>query len=486
MGSGSVAFQEKIVAEYGPTLKLNGGFGEESISTADPSAVYSVLVKERPKYERSLGALLSVGSILGGGLLAKGGQPVLNHQPIQTKCTREHEGDEHRTHRKMPIFAGIAKQTCKAIKDELNASKNSPKEVDVFTWTTTAALELVGEAGLGYSFSSFTGEQNEYNIAIKSVLQVFTKIVPFMTLIPFVYRIGIYKRCDMLRKKSRQALISSDDDLSPQAGRGRDIVTLLMKANEAEGSEFYVDHQEMVGHMNTFIFAGHETTSSAVARILDVLADQPHIQTHLGEETQNYFENNPNGTNYDGLLELPYLDGAVRETLRLYTPVSFINRTVYLYLEQSRPFPVETSSGKLTSIPIKKGTRVFMSISVANRDERIWGEHAREFLPGRWIGTKIDEVTRPGAQPPGVYSSMMTFGAGPRACISLSWKLVECMHVRWNVRIANPSSTGMITEFVKDFKFEPSKKSTAGKSSICKYHTYGRILGVLQGCPSYL
>ncbi|CAE6421921.1 unnamed protein product [Rhizoctonia solani] len=58
MGSGSTAFQEKIVAEYGRTLKLNGGFGEEFIFTADPSALYSVLVKERPKYERPLGALL--------------------------------------------------------------------------------------------------------------------------------------------------------------------------------------------------------------------------------------------------------------------------------------------------------------------------------------------------------------------------------------------------------------------------------------------
>ncbi|CUA75706.1 Cytochrome P450 4V2 [Rhizoctonia solani] len=450
VGSGSIAFQEKIIAEYGSTLKLNGGLGEEFIFTTDPSAMYSVLVKERPKFERPLGSLLLIRSILGGGLLAKG-------------------GDEHRIHRKMPIFMGISKQTCHGIKKELQASKSSSKEVDIFYWTTVAALELVGEAGLGYSFSSFTGERNEYNIAIKSVSRVFTKIVPFMTLIPFIYRIGTpsfrqwilqhipHRDLQRLRYavviqnsqaeevlRTREALISSGKDLSSQAGRGRDIVTLLMKAGEKEGSGFHVDHQEMIGHMNTFIFVGHETTSSAVARILDILADQPHIQMQLREEIRQYFENNSKDTNYDGLLELPYLDGVVRETLRLYAPVSFINRICEEDTVLPLQHPVETPSGNLTSIPIKKGTRVFMSISVSNRDERIWGEQASQFMPERWIGSKIDEITQPGSHVPGIYSSMMSFGAGPRACIGFKFAIME-------IKV-------MIAELVKDFKFEPSQE----------------------------
>ncbi|CAE6461554.1 unnamed protein product [Rhizoctonia solani] len=365
----------------------------------------------------------------------------------------------------MPVFMGVAKQTCQGIKKELRVSGSSSEEVDVFYWTTIAALELVGEAGLGYSFSSFTGERNEYSIAIKSVIQIFTKVVPFMALIPFIYRIGTplfrqwllkyipHKDLQRLRYavglqnaqaeevlRAREALISSDSDLSSQASRGRDIVTLLMKAGEKAGPESGVNHQEMVGHMNTFIFAGHETTSSAVARILDILAHQPQIQVQLRAEIRQYFENDPSGTDYDGLLELPYLDGVVRETLRLYAPASFINRTCEKDAIISLAYPVETPSERLTSIPIKKGTRVFMSISVSNRDERIWGERASEFMPERWIGSKIDDITQPGSLVPGIYSSMMTFGAGPRACILAFFSEV------------------MITELVKEFKFEPSQE----------------------------
>ncbi|CAE7190749.1 unnamed protein product [Rhizoctonia solani] len=410
VGSGSIGFQEKIMADYGPTLKLNGGFGEELILTSDSAAIYSVL---------------------------------------------------------MPVFMGIAKQTCQGIQKELKVLNNSSKEVDVFYWTTVAALELVGEAGLGYSFSSFSGERNEYNTAIKSVLQVFTKFVPFMTLMPLLYRIGTpsfrewalrhipHRDLQRLRYavgiqnaqaeevlRAREALISSGGDLSSQAGRGCDIVTLL---SEKDGSEFYVDHQELVGHMNTFIFGGHETTSSAVARILDIIANQPRVQARLREEISQYFENNPNDTNYDGLLELPYLDGVVRETLRLHAPAVFMNRTCEKDTVLPLQCPIETQSGKIASIPIKKGTRVFISISASNRDERVWGEHAHEFKPERWIGSKIDEITQPGSHVPGIYSSMMTFGAGPRACIGFKFAIME-------IKV-------MIAELVKDFKFEPSQET---------------------------
>ncbi|KAL5633803.1 hypothetical protein ACGC1H_005858 [Rhizoctonia solani] len=369
----------------------------------------------------------------------------------------------------MPIFMGIAKETCRGIKKDFELSKSSSKEVDIFPWATAAALELVGEAGLGYSFSSFTGERNEYNIAIKSVMLVISKIDPFIKLLPYVYRIGTPSIRRWILKhiphndlqqlqyavgiqnqqaeeviQSRQALISSGEDLSSQAGRGRDIMTLLMKANGAAGSDSYIDHQGMVGHMNTFVFAGHETTSTAVARILDVLADQPKVQMRLREEIREYFQNNPNDTHYDGLLELPYLDAVIREILRLYPPVSFLNRICEEDTILPLQYPVETPSGKITSIPIKKGTRIFMSISVSNRHRRIWGERAHEFVPERWIGSKIDEVTQPGADLPGVYSSMMTFGAGSRACLGFKFAIME-------IKV-------MIAELLKDFKFEPSQE----------------------------
>ena len=44
--------------------------------------------------------------------------------------------------------------------------------MDIFPWTTSPALELIGEAGLGYSFQSFTGQRNRYKAAIRDVVYV--------------------------------------------------------------------------------------------------------------------------------------------------------------------------------------------------------------------------------------------------------------------------------------------------------------------------
>jgi cytochrome P450 len=66
--------------------------------------------------------------------------------------------------------------------------------------------------------------------------------------------------------------------------------------------------------------------STAVARLLDVLASHPTVQEKLREEIRQYLEGYPDDSHYDGLLELPYLDGVVRETLRLYGPFTLLTR----------------------------------------------------------------------------------------------------------------------------------------------------------------
>ncbi|KAL5633807.1 hypothetical protein ACGC1H_005861 [Rhizoctonia solani] len=368
----------------------------------------------------------------------------------------------------MPIFMDIAKETTKAINKELASSKGG-KNVDVFPWATAAALDLVGEAGLGFAFHSFSGERNEYSTAIKSVTQSFAKIGPFLMLLPYVHRIGtpafrqwvlslipsttIQKLRHAVKLqneqaeevlRARQALLSAGNDLSSATGRGRDIMTLLMKANESEGSESYIDRESMIGHMNVFIFAGHETTSTAVSRILEVLAQHPDVQVRLREELRQYFEANTNETHHDALLELPYLDGTVREALRLYPPVAIIGRTCEEDTVLPLDYPVDTPSGKITSLPINKGARIFMSNVYFNRNKAIWGEQAEEFMPERWIGHKIDEVTQAGSRLPGVYSSMMTFGSGSYACIGFKFAVME-------IKV-------MLAELILNFKFEPAEE----------------------------
>ncbi|KAF8598926.1 cytochrome P450 [Ceratobasidium sp. AG-I] len=449
-GLGVVEFQENVVSSYGPTARLYGPLGEEMIYTIDPAIMHAVLVKDRANFERPLGGTLFIRAAFGGGgLLGL-------------------TGEEHRLHRKMPVFMGIAQETCNGIEKDLAGAKEA-KEIDIFPWTTSAALELIGEAGLGYSFQSFTGQRNRYKTAIRDVVKLFSQCGPFTKLLPYVHNLGTptlrqwvlrYNPIKLVRRfaeavsiqnalaeevlQARRELISAGVDLSSEPGRGRDIMTLLMKANEAEGSENHIDRQTMIGHMSVFIFAGHETTSTAISRILVILAQNSKVQTKLREEVTAYFKGHQDDSNHDDLLELPYLDAVVRETLRLYGPVTHVARASLEDIVLPLEYPIETSQGTITSIPTKKGTKIIMSIVMANRYEKIWGERSHEFWPERWTDRKLDKVTEPGPHFPGVYSSMMTFGGGPTSCIGFKFAVME--------------TKVMIAALVHKFKFEPSKE----------------------------
>ncbi|CAE6534375.1 unnamed protein product [Rhizoctonia solani] len=429
-GLHGIEFQGEVLKTYGPTVRMAGALGEEFIFTLDPSFIHTVFVKDRSKFGRSKGGTLMIRSVFGPGLAALTGEehrqqrkllnPVFTEQHLRERDGKlfVHGCRSELTTKspQLPIFTGVAKQACQAIDQSL-----STDVIDMIPWTTAAALELIGEAGMGYSFNSFAGERNEYSIASKSVARLFVKLVPFIPIYPYLARLPIthnmlsYFPFPLLRQvlkvtniqneqaeqiiRERKDMLANGADLESVTGRGKDILTQLIpvKANE-EG---------------IFIFAGYETTSSTIARILDVLANNPEIQDRLRSEVLERQE--------EGVLELPYLDAVVKETLRLYAPASYISRICEEDTVVPLSYPVSTPSGTITSLPIKKGTRLALSVTFSNRDEKAWGKKADEFWPDRWL--EAEQPGNPSLQC--VYSSMMTFGIGQYACIGFKFAVME-------------------------------------------------------------
>ena len=72
----------------------------------------------------------------------------------------------------------------------------------------------------------------------------------------------------------------------------------------------------LTSHARTFVFGGIDTTSSALFRLLHLLAQHESVQAQLRKEIREaratYGE-----LDYDQLSELPYLDAVCKETLRL-------------------------------------------------------------------------------------------------------------------------------------------------------------------------
>ena len=76
--------------------------------------------------------------------------------------------------------------------------------------------------------------------------------------------------------------------------------------------------------------------------------------------------------------------------------------------------PLKLSGGRsITEIPISKGQNIWINLPGYNRLPSIFGENVHDFNIDRWLDNKLEEL--PGMV--GLYSNLITFGHGPRACI---------------------------------------------------------------------
>ncbi|CAE6447740.1 unnamed protein product [Rhizoctonia solani] len=331
------------------------------------------------------------------------------------------------------------------------------KEIDMLRWCSSTALELIGTAGIGHSFGILHGVESEYSDAIKNFFPALAQIAPMRSLFPVVYRMGPswlqeklaewapnaaireMKHIVDVQERQAQDILSQKKKALNDANKSKDmndIMSVLLKANMEAREEDRLPEDQLIGQMNTLIFAGHETTSGSLTRTLHLLASHTAIQDRLRAELQE----TSGSLSYDELNALPYLDALCREVLRLYTPSPYIERVALKDWLVPLKYPVKGKDGSLISeIHVRKGTKIYVSIKEANRSRETWGEDADEFKPERWLGELPQSVAD--ARTPGIYSSMMTFSGGPRSCIGFKFSILEMKIV--------------LSTLVKSFKFAP-------------------------------
>ena len=200
---------------------------------------------------------------------------------------------------------------------------------------------------------------------------------------------------------------------------------------------------EMISQCILFFIAGYETTASALTLTIHNMMVHPEIQERVYEEIEKVLQELAKEHNEadlpESLLELVNLDnlsqfkllGAVLdETLRLYAPANFLERTC------TNDVTIESSDGK-TKIDFKKGDLVHMPVYVVHRDERYFPEPSK-FDPERFLGEREKEHHR---------YSYIPFGAGPRNCVARTFALLEAklalLHCIYNYRFAVSSKTSI-------------------------------------------
>ncbi|KAK9921137.1 hypothetical protein M0R45_029662 [Rubus argutus] len=176
----------------------------------------------------------------------------------------------------------------------------------------------------------------------------------------------------------------------------RDFLDVLLEfeGNGNDESAKISDHD-----INSFILeiflAGSETTSSTIEWALTELLC--NSETLLKAKTELNQVIGPNRKIEESDIDnLPYLQGIIKEALRLHPPVPFL---IPRKAMQDTEF---------MGYVVPKNTQVFVNAYAIGRDPDVWIDEPDSFKPERFIGSKVDYK--------GQHYEFIPFGAGRRMC----------------------------------------------------------------------
>ncbi|KAI0270680.1 cytochrome P450 [Gloeopeniophorella convolvens] len=457
------SWHDGLFRTYGRVACVYGLFGDLQLVISDPKACSNILVRDQYIFEETDAFLNTNKQAFGPNLFSTVGA----HHRKQRKILNPVFHINHMRHM-IPTFHNVTHQLHGILK---SMAEDGPQEVNIVEWMSRLALELVGQAGLGYNFGTLDGRNDEYCRAVGEWFPTMSSLIVPRNLFPYAYkafpawflkiagRMLPWERLNhvmdiaemmttnatRIYETKKRLLEEGDDATVKQVSEGRDIISLLIQANSAASDKDRLSEEEVIAQMSILLLAATDTTSSALSRILHILALHPEAQDKLRNELREASEENEN-LPYDQLVSLPYLDAVCRETLRLYISSLFCglprDRTRGVaVLPLSTPIH-DTEGREIHELLIPDDTNVYIQISNLNRDPLVWGPDAAEWKPGRWLSPLPESVAEAKIQ--GVYSNTMTFIGGGRSCIGFKFSQLEMKVV--------------LSQLIRTFRFEPSKQ----------------------------
>lgn len=175
---------------------------------------------------------------------------------------------------------------------------------------------------------------------------------------------------------------------------GDDILSLLLSARDQAGQP--MSDQELRDELLTLLFAGHETTASALAWALYWVDHLPSVHDQLLRELATL----PVNADPTDIARLPYLSAVCQETLRIY-PIAI------------NPFPRTLKVPmEMMGYQFEPGTTLLISIYLTHHREDIYPE-PKKFKPERFLERQFSPY------------EYLPFGGGNRLCIGLAFAQYE-------------------------------------------------------------
>lgn len=293
-------------------------------------------------------------------------------------------------------------------------------ETNIFPFVNLCALDTICETAMGTQVNAQLSADSEFVQATKEMNRIvmvrgfdFFKAMDWSyqftedyqkekqalkVLHGYTMKLIKSRRNELLKLQAEQQNNKDGDEFETK--RKDNFLDLLLKSS-INGQP--LSNEDIQEEVDTFMFEGHDTVSSAISFALYLISNHPEVQKQLIEEQRHIFGSNPHRpTTLADLQEMKYLELVIKETLRIYPSVPMIVREV-------------TEDLTYSDWNLCKGTQIVIYTYELHRDPAVFPD-PEEFRPERFLPSNIQ-----GRNP----FAYIPFSAGHRNCIGQKFANLE-------------------------------------------------------------
>ncbi|KAG8220520.1 cytochrome P450 [Butyriboletus roseoflavus] len=409
---------------YGNVVRFKTVFGGDQLLLADPKALQWIFNTAAYSYPKQPNLRVISRMVNGQGLIWADGEDHKRQRKIILPGFGVPESKAF-----LSTFKGCAEAMCTKWMEVIGSSDDQKVVFNIPEWISRGTLDAIGQAAFDVQFGTVHNDEHplykKYNNMLSDVfghpsatqifVQAASKYIP-LSVLEWVADHGSNPRLKRAREAKKavtevaKEMVREKTETLLAGEGGRDIFSLLVKANMDTETKNKMTEEEVLSQMRTILFAGHETTSNSLSWIILELARHPKMQSRLRAEIRKTeavvrARGDTQFTMADFDV-MPYTTAVIKEGLRYHPVVPH----AYRIADKDDIIPlsraITTESGEvITEIAVPKGTRIVASIAAYNRIPDLWGDDSHEFNPDRWL----DGVAN-GKKPVsiGVYASLQT------------------------------------------------------------------------------
>ncbi|XP_052863438.1 uncharacterized protein LOC128270072 [Anopheles cruzii] len=349
---------------------------------------------------------------LGDSLLTSKGRKWFTHRRVITPTFH---------YKILEQFVRIFDQQSTTFIAVLKPYADSGKSVDLFRPITLCALDVICESAMGTKLNAQLNAESEYVKAVKDItLLIQYRLFNFLIRYDFFYRFSSNRRkqqaalkvlhgyTDSVIKGRREELHRLHKEVTGgvienELGIKNKVAFLDMLLQSTIDGQPLSD-LEIRDEVATFMFAGHDTITSATSFLLQSLMKHPDVQRKAFDEIRTVVGDDRTGPITMTMLnDMHYLDLVIKETLRMFSPVPMFGRKMSENAEiNGKIFPAGSNA-------------MIMSYFMGRNPE--FYPNPEKFDPERFNIETTAEKTNP--------YQYLPFSAGPRNCIGQKFAVLE-------------------------------------------------------------